>query len=285
MDSISPAQVKELRERTGIGIMECKRALEAASGNLDLAIENLRKSSSLKAEKKALRTTADGIIRVAGSDKSVYMLELNSETDFVAKEQSFVDFAEKVLQTAIAKNTCKLEEVMSEDLEKARQELIQKIGENINVRRLTRLEGEAVYSYTHNDKIGVLVCLDQKLDAIGKDVALHIAAAAPLYISPEQVEEAYLAKEKEIYFAQAQDSGKPPAVIEKMVEGRLRKHLADICLLDQQFVKNPDWKVRKVLKPDNVEVKVTSFIRYQVGEGIEKETIDFAEEVKTQAGL
>ena len=288
--AVTAALVKELRERTGLGMMECKKALVETDGDLELAIENLRKSGQAKAAKKAGRTAADGavVVKVSGDGKIGVIVEINSETDFVARDDNFKGFAEKVAQLVLdTKETDveKLKEASVEGgtLEEVRTGLVQKIGENIQVRRAQVVESSegVVGAYIHGGKIGVLVALQGGDSELGKDVAMHVAASNPTVVNPDDVDEATVAKEKEIFTAQAQDSGKPADIIEKMVTGRINKFLKEISLVEQPFVKDPDTTVGKLVK--NAGATVLGFTRYEVGEGIEKEEVDFAEEVRAQA--
>jgi elongation factor Ts len=272
--------VKELRERTGLGMMDCKKALVEADGDMEAAIESLRKSSGMKAAKKAGRIAADGLIacRVDGS-KGV-MVEVNCETDFAARDENFVAFVKTVTDKAFDSGAT---DVAALDLEAEREALVQKIGENISIRRVESFSEGTVTDYVHgNGKIGVLIALEGGNEALGKDVAMHIAAMNPTVVNPEDAPADLVAKEREIYTAQAQDSGKPPEIVEKMIDGRIRKYLAEISLVEQAFVKDGDTKVGALLKKEGASVK--GFVRYEVGEGIEKAEDDFAEEVKKQLG-
>ncbi len=282
MADITPGMVKELRERTGLGMMDCKKALVEANGDAELAIENLRKSSGMKAAKKAGRTAAEGVVRERGNDQGAALIEINCETDFAARDDNFLKFADTVADTIIASGQTDIEALMAGELEKTREELVQKIGENVSVRRATVFAGSAA-SYVHtNHKIGVLVSIDGGDEQLGRDIAMHIAATNPQVVSGDDASEEAIAKEREIYMAQAQDSGKPPEIVEKMVEGRIRKFLQEISLVEQPFVKDGDIKVGDLLK--KAGAKVTSFVRYEVGEGIDKDDDDFAEEVRKQLG-
>lgn len=282
MADISAAMVKELRERTGLGMMECKKALVEASGDLDLAIENLRKSSGMKAAKKAGRVAADGVVRVAVNGGQGTLLEVNSETDFVARDDNFSAFADRVIAGAAASASIDVAALMAGELEDARSALVQKIGENITVRRIAKIEAKVVGAYVHsNEKIGVLIGLDGGSDELAKDIAMHVAAVNPMVISPDDVDPAVIEKEKEIFIAQAENSGKPAEIIEKMIGGRIRKFLAEVSLVEQPFVKNPDQTVGQLAKAAGASV--TAMVRFEVGEGIEKEEVDFAAEVMAQA--
>ena len=282
--NISAKDVKDLREKTGLGMMECKKALEEAGGDSDLAITNLRKNSALKAEKKSSRTAVEGVILSDTSDSSnSILIEINCETDFVAKDANFLAFTEEVLATCLNSPDASLEKLLSDSLEEKRQNLVQKIGENIVIRRKFNVSSPFVYSYIHgNKKIGVLVSLELENEELGKDLAMHVAASNPLAISPEEISEEIINKEKEIIEAQVSDADKPQEIIEKMTSGRLKKFLSEVSLIDQPFVKDPSLNVSQLLK--NNDNSVLSFIRYEVGEGIEVEKKDFAEEVQAQLG-
>ncbi len=287
--AITAALVKELRERTGAGMMECKKALVETDGDMELAIENMRKSGAAKADKKSGRTAADGKVVIALSDdaKEAAIVEVNCETDFVAKDDSFVTFCNDVAQAALANKPADVEELSATVLadgstvEEARANLVAKIGENMKVRRVQLLSSdEPMASYMHGVKIGVVVALKGGDEALGKDIAMHVAATNPMCIAEGDVPEETLAKEKEILVAQAKDSGKPDNIIEKMIEGRIRKYLAEITLVGQPFVKDPDQTVGQLLKSAGADI--VSFTRIEVGEGIEKKQEDFASEVMAQ---
>ena len=282
---MSAALVKELRERTGLGLLECKRALAAAGGDVDKAIEELRKSSGMKAAKKAGRTAADGVVitRIADDGSYGLVVEVNSETDFVARDENFLAFVSKVVDAAFAGKQTDVAAVMAGELESAREALVQKIGENISVRRIKLVNAESgvVGAYVHgNNRIAVLAELKGGDQDLAKDVAMHIAAVNPQVVSPADMPEEVVAKETEIYTAQAQDSGKPAEIIEKMIGGRIKKFLAENSLTEQAFVKDPDVTVGKLVSAAGAEV--ASFERFEVGEGIEVEKVDFAEEVAAQ---
>ncbi len=288
--SITASMVKELREITGAGMMECKKALVETDGNIEVAIENMRKSGAAKAAKKSGRVAADGIIKVAASDdsKTAVLVEINCETDFVAKDENFLAFTDSVVESALAHKTVDVESLMAVDvngksLEQSRTDLVAKIGENVQVRRVHLIENAdgQVGFYSHGKNIGVVVSVTGGDEDLIKDLAMHVAAANPEYISENQVPAAQLEKEKEILIAQAQDSGKPAEIIEKMVGGRIRKYLAEITLVGQPFVKDPDVTVEKLLGAKNADV--VEFVRFEVGEGIEKKVDNFVEEVMAQA--
>jgi len=291
MTEITAGMVKELRERTGLGMMDCKKALVEANGDMEKAIDDLRKASGLKAAKKAGRIAAEGVVLTKVSEDGNFgiIVEVNSETDFVARDENFLSFANKVLQEAFNRRESDVAALMAGDLEKVREALVQKIGENINVRRIQIVEFKdpnagIVDSYIHsNNRIAVVVALKGGDSSLAKDIAMHVAAVNPLVVRAEDVPRDLLAKESEIYSAQARESGKPEEIIEKMIQGRLRKYVAEVSLLDQPFVKDGEITVAALLKKAGADV--VSFIRYEVGEGIEKEEVDFASEVAAAAGL
>ena len=280
--TIKAQDVKELREKTGLGMMECKKALEEANGNLEEAIKNLRKSSALKAEKKASRTAVEGIITSKISDKEITFVEVNCETDFVAKDENFINFCEEALKVAVdIPSEEKLLEKVAESMEKKRMSLVQKIGENIIIRKVKKISGEVLESYIHsNKKIAAGVSLDKGSPEIAKEVAMHIAASNPIVLSPEDLDESYVNSEREIFRSQVEKEDKPEEIKEKMIQGKLNKQLADVSLLKQPFVKDPSKSVEVFLSESNT--KISSFIRIEVGEGIEVEKKDFAEEVQSQ---
>jgi len=284
MAAISASMVKELRERTGLGMMECKKALVEADGNIDKAIDDLRKSSGMKAAKKAGRTAAEGVVAVKVADDNSYgvMVEVNSETDFVARDDGFLAFVSQVADKAFAEKQTDAA-ALAASMEDARQALVQKIGENINVRRVELVEAPVVAAYVHsNNRISVLAALTGGDAEVAKDVAMHAAAVNPQVVKPEDMPEEVVAKEKEIFVAQARESGKPEEIIEKMISGRINKFLSEASLVNQPFVKDPEVKVGKLVKDAGGDVQ--SFTRFEVGEGIEKEEVDFAAEVAAQVG-
>ena len=285
--SISASMVKELRERTGAGMMECKKALQESNGNIDSAIELLRTSGQAKAEKKAKRIAAEGKIVIKNNLANAVIVEINSETDFVANDSNFIDFADSIadalLQNEISDinslNDLKLSDNFS--VEEARTNLITKIGENISIRRFDKIhEAINIGEYSHGSRIGVIVSLDKSEPDLAKDIAMHIAASNPVCLDEEDVPEDLVSREKRIFLEQASSSGKPPEIIEKMVQGRMKKFFKEITLLGQSFIKDPDISIRNLL--DKSEAKVQSFIRYEVGEGIEKREENFADEVMKQ---
>jgi len=281
MSQVTASLVKELRDRTGLGMMECKRALTEADGNIDKAIEDLRKSSGMKAAKKAGRTAADGLVAFRAENGFGLVLEVNSETDFVARDQGFQGFVSQVLDTAFSTRETDISTLMAGQLESDRQELVQKIGENISPRRAQCIEAPVVGGYVHsNNRIAVVVGLSAGTEELAKDVAMHVAAVNPAVVNSADMPADVVAAEKEIYAAQARESGKPEEIIEKMIVGRVAKFLKESSLVDQPFVKDPDTTVGKLVKAANAEV--ISFVRYEVGEGIEVEEVDFAAEVAAQ---
>ncbi len=287
---ITAAMVKELRERTGSGMMECKKALQAAEGNLEQAIEDMRKSGLAKADKKAGRTAAEGLVVIAISDdkKEAAIVEVNCETDFVSGGDDFKAFATAVANRVLNDSPADVESLVAmplEDggvtIEEARQAMVAKIGENIQVRRFERVSSDAAFgSYLHGTRMGVLVEMENGNDDLIKDIAMHIAASKPVCVDEDGVPAEMLEKEKDILIAQAKESGKPDDIIEKMIVGRIRKYLAEITLMGQPFVKDPDQTVEKLLKGAGASVK--SFYRFEVGEGIEKKQENFADEVMAQ---
>jgi len=289
---ISASLVKELRERTGSGLMECKKTLVETNGDIDAAIELMRKSGMAKADKKAGRIAAEGIIALCLSDdgKKGAMVEVNCETDFVAKGDDFIAFAGQILDRVLKDRPKDLDALLemplsagdSRSINTARQQLVAKIGENVNVRRFVSCATKdgIIGGYLHGTRIGVLVELKNANAVLAKDVAMHIAASKPVAVSEQDVPAEIVNKEREIYTAQAAGSGKSADIIEKMVNGRLRKYLAEITLYGQPFVKDPDTTVGKLLKDAGVGAQC--FYRFEVGEGIEKKDDNFAEEVMAQ---
>ena len=284
---MSAALVKELRERTGLGLLECKKALGEAGGDVDAAIEALRKSSGMKAAKKAGRTAADGVVAIQTAADGSFgaMIEINSETDFDARDENFLTFVHSVLANAFEQRISDVTVLAEGETEEARQALVQKIGENISVRRVATHEADAgvIGGYVHgNNRIAVLVSLKAGSEELARDVAMHVAAVNPQVVSPDDMPQELVAKEREIYAAQAQDSGKPPEIVEKMIDGRIRKFLSENSLTEQAFVKDPDLTVGKLVAQAGAEI--LGFTRLEVGEGIEVEKVDFATEVAAQLG-
>ena len=283
MSEISASLVKELRERTGMGMMDCKQALVTAKGDISLAIEELRKSSGIKASKKAGRSAADGVIRVEISNSKAFMVEINCETDFVAKDESFKEFSDDVLNTLCSGDFHEVEQLMKGDLQDKREKLIQKLGENIVVRRMFQSDDTADHTgvYLHsNKKIACVTSLRGGNDEAAKNIAMHIAATDPLAISPNDIPIEILEKEKEIFEAQSADSGKSKDIVVKMVEGKIKKFLSEVSLTEQDFVKDPGVKIKSLLDKNNAQV--IQFERFEVGEGIEVVETDFAAEVMSQ---
>lgn len=280
--SISASLVMELRKRTGAGMMECKKALVECQGDIEAAAELMRKTGAAKADKKADRIAAEGTIQIQLSDdnKRAAIVEVNCETDFVARDENFLAFAKQVAAQIFAEGEAA---VQSESIETARRELIAKIGENITIRRAQIIEAQGlVASYLHGSRIGVVVDVNEGDAELARDIAMHIAASKPAVVKPEDVAKELVDKEREIFTAQANDSGKPAEIIAKMVEGRINKFLKEVSLHGQPFVKNPDQTVAQLLKEKNATVN--SFVRFEVGEGIEKKQENFAEEVAAQMG-
>lgn len=281
MAQVTASLVKELRDRTGLGMMECKRALAESGADIDKAIEELRKSSGMKAAKKAGRTAADGLVAVKAENGYGLVLEVNSETDFVARDEGFQGFVATVLNAAYDSKQTDVAALMAGDLENAREALVQKIGENISPRRAASIEAPVVGGYVHsNNRIAVAVGLSGGDEALAKDVAMHVAAVNPAVVSSDQMPAELIDAEREIFTAQAIESGKPPEIAAKMVEGRVSKFLKESSLVDQPFVKDPDTTVGKLVKAGGAEI--VGFVRYEVGDGIEVEEVDFAAEVAAQ---
>jgi len=289
---ISAAMVKELRERTGAGMMECKQALVDENGDIETAVGNLRKKGQAKADKKAGRIAAEGVIglALAADAGSGALVEVNSETDFAAKQDEFQEFANSVAQRALDERPADLAALLSVPLRQGESEtigervrdMVMRIGENISVRRFRVLEsaGGTVRAYVHGGRIGVLVDLAGGDESIGKDIAMHVAAIGPLAIGEGDIPSGVLEKEREILLAQVADSGKPPEIQEKMIAGRMKKYLKEVTLLGQPFVKDPDQSVEKYLA--GARATVSAFSRFEVGEGIDKSTENFADEVMAQ---
>ena len=285
--SISASMVKELRERTGAGMMECKKALVETNGDLDAAVEQLRKSGQAKADKKSSRVAADGRIVIKSDGLKAAMVEVNSETDFVAKDENFIGFAESVADCVLGSDVADVDALAGSSLsdgrtvENARTELVAKVGENISVRRFERIEAaDHLGAYSHGARIGALVSMKGGNAELARDIAMHIAATNPLCVDEDGVPVETLESERRIFAEQAAQSGKPPEIVEKMVSGRVAKYLKEVTLLGQPFVKDPDTAVGGLLESSGAEV--TGFIRFEVGEGIEKKVENFAEEVMNQ---
>ena len=289
MTTVTASMVKELRDRTGLAMMECKKSLVEAGGDIELAIDNLRKSGQAKAAKKAGNIAADGAIIIAQGDNKAFLLEVNCQTDFVAKDENFTAFAEAVANIALENNVTDVAAIAElpygngQTVEEARVSLVQKIGENIQVRRVEVLEGSNLASYRHGLRIGVVVSFEGGNAETGKNLAMHIAAFNPVAVDDESVDADLLAREKDIIEAKARESGKPDNIVEKMIEGGLRKYLEEVTLLRQPYVMDNEKKVGDVLKAEGV--KVLAFKRLEVGEGIEKKQEDFAAEVAATQAL
>ncbi|GAB55542.1 elongation factor Ts [Glaciecola punicea ACAM 611] len=283
--AVTAALVKELRERTGAGMLDCKNALVETDGDVELAIENMRKSGQAKAAKKAGRIAAEGVILTHVVGNKATMLELNSETDFVARDEGFLAFGNKILAVAAAQNINDIDSLNAADLDgvtiaTARDTLVAKIGENISPRRVINIEGENLGAYVHSGRIGVIAILTGGDEDLAKDIAMHVAASSPVYVKPSDVPAQVVAKEKEIQLEIAIQSGKPADIAEKMVSGRMQKFTGEVSLTGQPFVKDPSMSVGDYLKSKNADV--VNFVRFEVGEGIEKKTEDFAAEVAAQ---
>ena len=286
MANISAALVKELRERTGAGMMDCKKALTEADGDIELAIENMRKSGQAKAAKKAGRIAAEGVILARAEGNTAVMIELNCETDFVGKDVSFRAFGEQILALAVANKITDLEALKAatmengDSVEVSLNNLIAKLGENMNLRRVIVVEGDNLGTYIHGGRIGVITKLVGGTTDLAKDLAMHVAANSPQFVKPEDVSAEVVAKEREIQIDIAINSGKPKDIAEKMVEGRMKKFTGEISLTGQMFVKDPSISVADLLKKEGADV--LEFVRFEVGEGIEKQETDFAAEVQAQ---
>ena len=262
--------------------MDCKKALEGADGDIELAIEELRKTSGIKASKKSGRSAADGLVAITSKDTNYFMIEINCETDFVARDDSYIAFTNETLDAYSNNPKYSLKELLENGVEGNREKLVQKLGENIVVRRISKTKESSITgSYLHsNQKIGCIVSLEGGNEALANDIAMHVSATDPMAISPSDISEDVIAKEREIFKAQSEESGKPPEIVEKMIEGKVSKFLAEVSLTEQDFVKDPNSKISQLLK-DN-DANILSFTRYEVGEGIEVEKVDFASEVMSQ---
>lgn len=283
--AVTAALVKELRERTGSGMLDCKNALVETNGDVELAIENMRKSGQAKAAKKAGRIAAEGVILTHVAGNKATMLEINSETDFVARDEGFLEFGSKLIAVAAANSINDIDTLNAADLDgvtvsTARDTLVAKIGENISPRRVITIEGDNLGAYVHGGRIGVIAILTGGDEDVAKDVAMHVAASNPQYVKPTDVPSDVVAKEKEIQLEIAIQSGKPAEIAEKMVSGRMKKFTGEVSLTGQPFVKDPSMSVGDFLKSKNADV--VNFVRFEVGEGIEKKTEDFAAEVAAQ---
>lgn len=285
--TVTAAQVKALRDLTGAGMMECKKALVEVDGDLDNAVELMRKNGLAKADKKAGRVAAEGRIAMAEGDGCAALLEVNSETDFVAGGEQLTNFADRLAELILSRKPESLDNLLSAsfgdegNVDEVRRTLVAKLGENISVRRFVRYETmNTLGLYVHGSRIGVMVEVSGGDERLARDIAMHVAASQPVCIAPEDYPKESLEKEREIALAQAEQSGKPPEIVKKMVEGRLRKYLNEVSLYGQPFVKNPDQSVGELLKESSAVVR--RFVRFEVGEGIERESVDFASEVMAQ---
>ncbi|HDZ56145.1 MAG TPA: elongation factor Ts [Pseudomonas xinjiangensis] len=283
MSQITAAMVKELRERTGQGMMDCKKALEAAGGDIEKAIDDMRAAGAIKAAKKAGNIAAEGAIavKVAADNKAAIIIEVNSQTDFLALQDDFKGFVNDSLEKGFAAGYTDAAPLIA-DQESAREALVAKCGENVNIRRLTRVEGDVIGAYLHGHRIGVVVTLKGGSVELARDIAMHVAASNPQFLDPSQVSDEAVAKEKEIFLALNAEkiAGKPENIVENMVKGRINKFLSESSLVDQPFVKDPEVKVGELAKKAGAEI--LSFIRFEVGEGIERAEVDFAAEVAAQ---
>eukprot|EP00918_Siedleckia_nematoides_P039752 GHVU01086416.1.p1 GENE.GHVU01086416.1~~GHVU01086416.1.p1 ORF type:complete len:291 (+),score=58.93 GHVU01086416.1:897-1769(+) len=283
--AVTAALVKELRERTAAGMLDCKKALVETDGDIELAIENMRKNGQAKAAKKAGRIAAEGVILTKVAPGVATMIELNSETDFVARDDGFVAFGQKIIDVASANKISDMDTLNNAEIDgvkvsEARDTLVAKIGENISPRRVITVEGDNLGAYVHGARIGVIAILQGGDEELAKDVAMHIAASNPQFVKPEDVAAEVVAKEKEIQLDIAMKSGKPAEIAEKMVVGRMKKFTGEISLTGQPFVKDPSMSVGELLKSKGADV--INFVRFEVGEGIEKKEEDFAAEVAAQ---
>lgn len=283
--AVTAALVKELRERTGAGMLDCKKALVETDGDVELAIENMRKSGQAKAAKKAGRIAAEGVILTEITGGKATMMEVNCETDFVARDEGFLAFGKQLVEVAAAKNINSIEELNAEEVNgvsiaTARDTLVAKIGENISPRRVINVEGDTLGAYVHGGRIGVVAILSGGDEALAKDIAMHVAAASPQFVKPSDVPAEVVEKEKQIQVEIAIQSGKPADIAEKMVSGRMKKFTGEISLTGQPFVKDPSMSVADLLKSKGADV--INFVRFEVGEGIEKKSEDFAAEVAAQ---
>ena len=289
--TITAAMVKELRERTGAAMMSCKKALEEAEGNIETAVDVLRKAGEAKAAKRSGKVAAEGKVTVTMSadKKKAFIIEVNSETDFVARDGHFSEFVQTLAERGLVEGITEVDALLAlplqsgadQTIEQARQELINKLGENIKVRRVALLTSDGIVgNYCHGDRIGVLVALDKDNAVLAKDIAMHVAALKPQAINPSDVPEDLLEREKAIFSAQAKESGKPDDIVAKMVTGRLNKFLKEVSLVGQSFVKDPNQTVADLLKAQGAQVE--AFVRFEVGEGIEKASQNFADEVMAQ---
>ena len=281
---IKASQVKELRDMTGVAMMECKKALVECSGDIEKALDLLRSNSALKAEKKAARVAADGVLRVHVGDDYSTLIEINSETDFAAKDENFIKFADDVQKFISENKLTDIADIQASEVEDKRKALVQTIGENIQLRRLETIEYSSEMnssSYVHSDsKLGSIVVISGGDEALAKDIAMHVAAFNPLCLSEADIDPQILEREKAIYMVQAEESGKPKEIMEKIIEGKLKRFLSEVSLLSQNFVKDNEVTIQNLLDSNNA--KIQSYARLKVGEGIEVETKNFADEVAEQ---
>ena len=281
---IKASQVKELRDMTGVAMMECKKALVECNGDIEKALDLLRSNSALKAEKKAARVAADGVLRVYVGDDYSTLIEINSETDFAAKDENFIQFADDVQNFISENKLTDISDIQTSEIEDKRKALVQTIGENIQLRRLETVEHSSemnTSSYVHSDsKLGSIVVISGGNETLAKDIAMHVAAFNPLCLSETDIDPQILEREKAIYMVQAEESGKPQEIMEKMIEGKLKRFLSEVSLLSQNFVKDPEVTIQNLLDSNNA--KIQSYTRLKVGEGIEVETKNFADEVAEQ---
>jgi len=281
---IKASQVKELRDMTGVAMMECKKALVECNGDIEKALDLLRSNSALKAEKKAARVAADGVLRVYVGDDYSTLIEINSETDFAAKDENFIQFADDVQNFISENKLTDISDIQTSEIEDKRKALVQTIGENIQLRRLETVEHSSemnTSSYVHSDsKLGSIVVISGGNETLAKDIAMHVAAFNPLCLSETDIDPQILEREKAIYMVQAEESGKPQEIMEKMIEGKLKRFLSEVSLLSQNFVKDPEVTIQNLLDSNNA--KIESYTRLKVGEGIEVETKNFADEVAEQ---
>ena len=288
MNNISAQMVKELRDRTGAGMMECKKALIESEGSMDKAIEAMRKAGQAKADKKSSRIAAEGVVNLAMNNSFVNMIEINCETDFVAKDENFLEFVKVISNSSIISYKGNLEDFISskdasgKTFEEIRLELISKVGENVKIRRIKSIDGKNAHlgHYMHGSKIGVVVTLEKENNELAKDICMHIAAMKPSALNSDDISKDDLDKEREIYLAQAKESGKPENIIQKMVDGKIKKYISEVTLVDQVFVKDNDITINELLKKN--DNNILSFHRMEVGEGIEKKDENFADEVMAQ---
>lgn len=283
MTQITAAMVKELRERTGQGMMDCKKALEVSGGDIEKAIDDMRSAGAIKAAKKAGNIAAEGSIavKVADDNKSAAIIEVNSQTDFLALQDDFKNFVSDTLDMAFADKNLDVAALIAAR-ELAREAVVAKCGENVNIRRLTRVEGDVIGAYLHGNRIGVVVALTGGDTELAKDIAMHVAASNPQFLDPTQVSDEAIAKEKEIFLALNEEKikGKPDNIVENMVAGRIKKFLAEASLVEQSFIKNPEVTVGKLAQ--QAGATIVSFVRFEVGEGIDRGEVDFAAEVAAQ---